>query len=244
MLTFYQVYSVRKSVYGFELPGDLSRAVAFFQALSFDVGTFIFPSWTCIGGLTARLAFSGLWPVVLLLAVTLGLLALEVARKGDLQRARMRSLEAAVFISFCVLPSVTRSLFLAFQCESFGFDDFASPPESKLYLSEQHVVTDGECARGGPSLHLLGVGSPPPLLLVNLAGASEPLPVLATVACNRPLHRILVGLLVQGRVGRPHGVLTEHAVKLLQGNLLQLRMLAQAQIVERQLLRRRRRRSL
>ena len=48
-------------------------------ALSFDGGLFIFPSWTCLGGLTARLVFSGLWPLALMVAVALGLLGLEAA---------------------------------------------------------------------------------------------------------------------------------------------------------------------
>jgi hypothetical protein len=134
-LAFYQVWAVRKSVYGFELPGSLGGVMEFFDALSFDVGSFIFPSWTCLGGLTARLVFSGLWPLALMAAVALGLCALEAARKGSLQQALVRSLEVFVFISFCVLPSVTRSLFVAFQCESFGYDDSARPPESRTYLS-------------------------------------------------------------------------------------------------------------
>ena len=133
-LSFYQVWAVRQSVYGFELPGSLSGVMAFFDALSFDVGTFIFPSWTCLGGLTARLVFSGLWPLVLMAVVALSLLALEAARKGgSFQRALLRSLEAAIFISFCVLPSVTRSLFLAFKCESFPYDDQLG--ERRKYLS-------------------------------------------------------------------------------------------------------------
>ena len=81
-LTFYQVWAVRKSVYGFELPGDLGSVMAFVEALSFDLGSFIFPSWTCLGGLTARLVFSGLWPLALMAAVALCLLSLEAARKG------------------------------------------------------------------------------------------------------------------------------------------------------------------
>ena len=133
-LSFYQVWSVRQSVYGFELPGSLSGVMAFFDALSFDVGAFIFPSWTCLGGLTARLVFAGLWPLVLIAAVSLCLLSLEAARRGGSpQRALLRSLEAAIFISFCVLPSVTRSLFLAFKCESFPYDDQLR--ESRRYLS-------------------------------------------------------------------------------------------------------------
>ena len=139
-LSFYQVWSVRQSVYGFELPGSLSGVMAFFDALSFDVGAFIFPSWTCLGGLTARLVFAGLWPLVLMLAVALALAARNAVRKGSLKAVALHSLEAAVFISFCVLPSVTRSLFLAFQCESFGFDDLTS--ETKSYLT---ASLDIEC---------------------------------------------------------------------------------------------------
>ena len=58
----------------------------------------------------------------------------------------LRSLEVAVFISFLVLPSVTRSLFLAFQCESFGFDDLAGlAPKSYLTVSLNVACTsDGD----------------------------------------------------------------------------------------------------
>ena len=62
----------------------------------------------------------------------------------DIKAVALHSLEAAVFISFCVLPSVTRSLFLAFQCESFGFDDPTS--ETKSYLT---ASLDIECT--GPA---------------------------------------------------------------------------------------------
>ena len=133
-LSFYQVYSVRYSVYGFKLPGEVGRVMGVFEAFSFDVAAFIFPSWACLGGLTTRLAFSGLWPLVLMLAVGLALAAREKARKGSMQTAAVRTLEIAILVSFSVLPSVTRSLFLAFQCETFGYDDLASPPVSKTYL--------------------------------------------------------------------------------------------------------------
>lgn len=143
ILTFYQVWAVRSSVYGFELPGEMSAIMEVFQALSFDLGSFLFPSWQCIGGLTTRLTFSGLWPLVLMGMVALCAFLLEAARKetGSFQTATRRSLEAVILISFCVLPSVTRSLFLAFQCESFAYDDFATDengdpaPTSVLYLS-------------------------------------------------------------------------------------------------------------
>ena len=110
------------------------------EPLGFDLGSFIFPDWKCVGGLTTRLAFNGLWPLVLMLVVALALTAREAAREGSIRNVALRSLEVAVFISFCVLPSVTRSLFLAFQCQSFGFDDLTS--ETKSYLT---ASLDIEC---------------------------------------------------------------------------------------------------
>eukprot|EP00964_Phaeocystis_antarctica_P022032 scaffold12222_cov73-Phaeocystis_antarctica.AAC.2 len=123
------------------LPSGLSD---WLKPLGFDLGSFIFPDWKCVGGLYTRLAFNGLWPLVLMLAVALALAAREAARKGSIKSVALRSLEFAVFISFCVLPSVTRSLFLAFQCQSFGFEDLTS--ESKSYLT---ASLDIECTGSG-----------------------------------------------------------------------------------------------
>ena len=58
------------------LPSELSDWLSVLTALSFDIGSFIFPDWKCIGGLTTRLACNGLWPLVLMLAVALALAAL------------------------------------------------------------------------------------------------------------------------------------------------------------------------
>jgi len=126
------------------LPSGLSDWLSVLEPLAgFDVGSFVFPDWKCVGGLATRLAFNGLWPLILMLAVALALAACEVARKGSIKSVALRSLEFAVFISFCVLPSVTRSLFLAFQCQSFGFDDLTG--ETKSYLT---ASLDIECSSG------------------------------------------------------------------------------------------------
>ena len=125
------------------LPSGLSDWLSVLEPLGFDVGSFIFPDWKCVGGLATRIAFNGLWPLVLMLAVALTLAAREAARKGSIKIVALRSLEAAVFVSFCTLPSVTRSLFLAFGCQSFGFDDLTS--ETKSYLT---ASLDIECSSG------------------------------------------------------------------------------------------------
>ena len=126
------------------LPSGLSDWLSVLELLDFDLGSFVFADWKCVGGLATRLAFNGLWPLVLMLTVALALTAREAACKGSIKSVALRSLEAAVFISFCVLPSVTRSLFLAFQCQSFGFDDLTS--ETKSYLT---ASLDIECTGFG-----------------------------------------------------------------------------------------------
>jgi hypothetical protein len=134
LLFFYQVWSVRESVYGFYLPSELTEWLSWLDVLSFDVGSFIFPSWTCVGGLAMQLIFNGLWPLLLIAVAALGLLMIAAVHKVGCRAAMLRTLEAFVFISFCVLPSITRTLFLAFQCESYGYDDLTDEAP-KAYLT-------------------------------------------------------------------------------------------------------------
>ena len=82
LLVFYQVFAVRENVYGFSLPEKLSDWLSAFEVLSFDVGGFVVPSWSCVGGLTARLLFNALAPLVLMAALAIVLLAREVAQRG------------------------------------------------------------------------------------------------------------------------------------------------------------------
>ena len=126
------------------MPSGLSDWLSMLTPLSFDIGSFIFPDWKCIGGLATRLAFNGLWPLVFILAVALALAARNAVRKGSNRSVALRSLKVAVFISYCTLPSVTRSLFLAFQSESFGFDDLTS--ETKSYLTASLDIEFGSAA--------------------------------------------------------------------------------------------------
>ena len=126
------------------LPSGLSDWLSVLEPLGFDVGSLMFPDWKCVGGLTTRIAFNGLWPLVLMLAVALALAAREAVRKGSIKIVALRSLKAAVFVSFCALPSVTRSLFLAFGCQSFGFDDLTSETKSYLTAHERDI----ECFSG------------------------------------------------------------------------------------------------
>ena len=106
-------------MYGFSLPGELSDWLSVLELFTLDIGELLFPSWTCVGGMTMRVACSGLWPLGLVVTVALALSAREALSTGSLRRAAMSSLQAAIFILYCLLPSVTNALFLALQCENF-----------------------------------------------------------------------------------------------------------------------------
>ena len=161
------------------LSGWLSVLELGYRSLSFDIGSFLVPSWKCVGGLSTRLAFNGLWPLGLMVAVALALATREAARKGSLKSAALRSLEAAVFVSFCVLPSVTRSLFLAFQCQSFGFDDLAS--ETKSYLT---ASLDVECSGSGAHKPIIALAV---VFIVLWPVAMPLLYALLLYRCRRPI---------------------------------------------------------
>ena len=87
-LTFFQVWSVRQSIFGFSTPAELSGWLSAFEIFNFDLGEFIFPSWKCVGGLTMRLAFSGLWPIGLTIAVAFAYVAREVWCRGSVRQMK------------------------------------------------------------------------------------------------------------------------------------------------------------
>jgi hypothetical protein len=205
VIFFYQVWAVRETVYGFALPPELGAWLAALEvSFNFDVAAFIFPSWTCIGGLPTRLIFNALWPFMVMILLVPLIVGYEMLKKPsynqsllkgavivhprrgqgtiidimadgrravrfdtehDIHRYKpsslyklrsaqskaeahtrafhagvLRCVQLFVLLSFCVLPAVTRSLFLAFHCESYGFDDFTST--SKLHLT---ASLDIEC---------------------------------------------------------------------------------------------------
>ena len=88
-LAFFQVWAVRQSVFGFSPPAELSEWTSVFDVFSFDLGGVLFPSWTCVGGMTFRLAFSGLWPLVLILAVAGAHVAHEAKKLTSLSEIKV-----------------------------------------------------------------------------------------------------------------------------------------------------------
>ena len=103
------VHTLRLFAVQFSLPDRLSDWMGVFQIFSFDIGLWLFDSWTCVGDLRVRVAFNGLWPVGLVAALALLLAARNAALRASFGQTMLQVLEAAIFVSFCVLPSVTRS---------------------------------------------------------------------------------------------------------------------------------------
>jgi hypothetical protein len=148
-----------------KLSGPLSKVDAVFNV---DLGLILFPSWTCLrtlpllegrpgAALLLRIAFTAQWPLVLVLVgavahsfntlvqqLALALCCRKATPCRALGHAMRSSLQAAIFVTFCMLPSVTRSLFLAFECERFGYDDAARDQETQSYLMSSFDVLCGE----------------------------------------------------------------------------------------------------
>ena len=87
-LTFFQVWSVRERIFGFSPPAELSGWLSAFEIFNFNLGAFIFPDWKCVGGMTTRLAFLGLWPIALMIAVAFAFLAREVWCRGSVRQMK------------------------------------------------------------------------------------------------------------------------------------------------------------
>lgn len=141
VLNFYAVWGVREDIYGFQMPDELSSWVSFTSGFKFDVGGFLFPSWTCLGDLGIRLAVNGLWPFCVIFMVIPALLIKGLIKKQPAIDAFLAGLKLAIFVSFCLLPNVSESLFLAFQCETYGMDDLngGSPPLRSFLTASLNV---------------------------------------------------------------------------------------------------------
>ena len=112
------------------------------DAISFDLLGLTYPD-ACIGSMGDRLLLAGLWPIlsIMLGGASLACCALADwllsgradALRRDLVRATLRRLLYwAILVAYLVLPSVSRSIFKARQCESFNIDDLTGDRRSYL----------------------------------------------------------------------------------------------------------------
>ena len=142
MVSFYQIVATLGPVYGVRLHEKFTRWTDFIDAFSLDLLGLTYPD-ACIGSMPDRLLLAGLWPILSIMigGATLACCALAEwllsgrtdALRRDLVRLTLRRLLYwAILVSYLVLPSVSRSIFKARQCESFNVDDLTGDRRSYL----------------------------------------------------------------------------------------------------------------
>jgi hypothetical protein len=156
IISFYQIACTLDTVYGVQVPDQFRGWLSFMDVINLDVLDLTLPS-TCLGSMTLRLIFSATWPYVLTLMVV-GIMSLyAVLRRAPLKPSsdqgtapllkllRQRALYAVILVFYLVLPTVSRSLFRARQCEAFAHAD------SGNYTSRSYLLADMRihCNDGG-----------------------------------------------------------------------------------------------
>jgi hypothetical protein len=157
VISFYQVCSTLGTVYGVQVD-QFRKRLSFMDAINLDVLELSLPS-ACLGCMKKRIVFSATWPYAFVLFVV-GLVTLHTtaerkllknnARNAEvlmLQLLRQRAFYAVILVFYLVLPSVSRSLFRARQCESFEYDDNARTSRSYL-LAELKIDCDTDNDKG------------------------------------------------------------------------------------------------
>ena len=103
----------------------------------------------CFGDFGTRLLIYGLVPLVLMATVVVGCVAWSLTTRarenGDLRSGMgdaameglLRALPMALFISFLLVPTVSKKIFSAFDCVPYDFD---GGEESKSFLREDHSM--------------------------------------------------------------------------------------------------------
>ncbi|EOD07169.1 hypothetical protein EMIHUDRAFT_97003 [Emiliania huxleyi CCMP1516] len=157
VVSFYQVVATLGPVYGVRLHEDFTRWTDFIDAISFDLLGLTYPD-ACIGSMADRLLLAGLWPFAAMLlggaAIACYALAewLLSGRAGSLRRDLVRStlrrlLYWAILVAYLVLPSVSRSIFKAKQCESYDINVFTGDTRSYL-VADLDVLCSTDEHRG------------------------------------------------------------------------------------------------
>ncbi|EOD35585.1 hypothetical protein EMIHUDRAFT_98575 [Emiliania huxleyi CCMP1516] len=137
------VSSILGLVYGVRLDEDFTRWLDVLKLFSLDLFGVAIPG-RCIGAMSTRLLVAGIWPYAAVAFVSLAIVAVAAVlnNKQTFDRNLVaRVLYWAIFIFYLVLPSVSRSIFSARLCESFGYDDATGQRISYL-LADPSLTCD------------------------------------------------------------------------------------------------------
>jgi len=126
LLSFFQVFNVLRNVYGVRFHRDFSSWLAFLSIVNADPQELVIPG-ACGGSMQARLALSAFWPFFVAVVASLAILTYSLLANRGKELASIsfseivfKTVYVSVFIAYLVLPSVSRSIFAALQCESFA----------------------------------------------------------------------------------------------------------------------------
>merc|ERR1740136_223235 len=128
LISFFQVVSTLKSVYGVQLDSQLWSWMKFLEIVNFNILELAIPQ-SCIGSMYTRIMISATLPYFLIILAVLGVFLCAVGVvgmagiKNDFQKFWNRILYATILILYLVLPSVSSSIFSARKCEVFITND-------------------------------------------------------------------------------------------------------------------------
>jgi len=183
LISFYQIGATLGPVYGVRLHEDFTRWTEAFDAISLDLLSLTYPE-SCIGSMRERLLLGALWPIafILLGCSALAFHALGVwlvsdrklASVDDLRndlstmaietrevrsscvRTTLNMLYWAVFVAYLALPSASRSIFKAKQCESFLTNALTRERRSYLVADPDVLCSDDDENYGGLDVYFWG----------------------------------------------------------------------------------------
>lgn len=149
LVSFYQCFNILGTVYGVRLHSDFESWLDFLEFTNFDAIDYLLPG-TCVGSMSQRIVLTAVAPYIAVAIIVAGSLlvqfALGQARSESLAgAARDQALYASILVGYVVLPAVSRSIFRARMCASFGYDDARA--ESRSYLvADLHVQCSSDDA--------------------------------------------------------------------------------------------------
>ena len=160
-LTFTQVIAALESTYDIGLPDSWFRWTAFLRFFGdLDWMNWVVPSECVIGkGMAQVLLLRALVPLAIIIAVPVVGAAVFVIKQrvhstdapqapqkqgseltlnqgSETSKALVHWLPFSLVIAFCITPSLSASIFRAWQCLTFSYDDKAVPIEEHAFLAQ------------------------------------------------------------------------------------------------------------